>query len=84
MTAPSGTTTGGGGVGFLLVGPALTVGFYAISRDLESGLPPTRAAARSAWRRNPAPRMSLGLIGKPFVVRFQRLGERDQRRALLS
>jgi uncharacterized membrane protein len=59
-------------VGFLLVGPALTVGFYAISRDLESSLPPTLSAARSAWRRNPAPLMSLGLMQVLFLVIWMR------------
>ena len=36
--------------GFLLVGPALTVGFYTISRDLEADRKPTLGRALTAWR----------------------------------
>ncbi len=35
--------------GFLFVGPALTVGFYAISRDLEAGRRPS-LRQRADWR----------------------------------
>jgi uncharacterized membrane protein len=36
--------------GFMLVGPALTVGFQAISRDLERGEKPSFFRALAAWR----------------------------------
>jgi len=36
--------------GFLLLGPALTVGFQAISRDLERGRKPSLIHAFGAWR----------------------------------
>jgi len=36
--------------GFLLLGPALTVGFQAISRDLERGKKPSLIEALGAWR----------------------------------
>ena len=58
--------------GFMLVGPALTVGFYAISRDLETGRQPTSAAAFAAWRANPAPLLSLGLMLVFFLVVWMR------------
>jgi uncharacterized membrane protein len=36
--------------GFMLLGPALTVGFQAISRDLEQGNKPSLMRALNAWR----------------------------------
>lgn len=59
-------------VGFLLVGPVLTVGFYATSRALESGAPPGFAAALGAWRANPGPLLSLGLMQVIFLVVWMR------------
>ncbi|MBB4196935.1 putative membrane protein [Rhodoblastus sphagnicola] len=47
--------------GFMLVGPALTVGFQAISRDLEQGKTPSLRQALGAWRED-APAV-LGLAG---------------------
>lgn len=59
-------------VGFMLVGPALTVGFYAISRDLEAGRRPSLAAALAAWRANPGPLLGLGLMQVLFLVVWMR------------
>jgi uncharacterized membrane protein len=58
--------------GFLLVGPALTVGFYAISRDLEEGRDPSLASAFGAWRRNPAPLFAGGLALLVFLMIWMR------------
>lgn len=59
--------------GFLLVGPALTVGFHAISRDLERGTRPTLGRALSAWRTNPAPLLGTGLALVLFMIVWARL-----------
>ncbi|MFO1154861.1 MAG: DUF2189 domain-containing protein [Rhodospirillales bacterium] len=59
--------------GFLLVGPALTVGFYAISRDLEAGQRPSLRRALLAWRANPGPLLGLGLGLVLFLIVWIRL-----------
>lgn len=52
--------------GFLLLGPALTVGFHAISRDLEQGREPSLLRALEAWRTD-APAV-LGLAALLLAV----------------
>jgi len=59
--------------GFLLVGPALTVGFHAISRDLEKGERPTLWRALSSWRLNPGPLLGTGLALVLFTIVWARL-----------
>lgn len=59
--------------GFLLVGPALTVGFYAVSRDIEQDRRPSLARALLAWRANRGPLLGLGLVLLAFLVVWMRL-----------
>lgn len=59
-------------VGFLLVGPALTVGYYALSRDVEEGRTPSLGTALAAWKANPGPLLGLGLALVAFLVLWMR------------
>jgi uncharacterized membrane protein len=59
-------------VGFMLVGPALTVGYYALSRDAEAGRTPTLAGALAAWRGNAGGLLCLGLALVAFLVLWMR------------
>jgi len=59
--------------GFLLVGPALTVGFHAISRDLEHGQKPGLGRALMSWRANSAPLLGTGLALLLFMIVWARL-----------
>lgn len=59
-------------VGFMLVGPALTVGYHAISREVEAGRTPTLPGALLAWRGNPGPLLGLGLALAAFLVLWMR------------
>jgi uncharacterized membrane protein len=59
-------------VGFMLVGPSLTMGYYAASRDVEQGTRPSLGRALGAWRANPAPILALGLALVAFLVLWMR------------
>jgi len=59
--------------GFLLVGPSLTVGLYAISRDLAEGRTPALGSALAAWRANPIPLLAFGLGQVLFLIIWMRL-----------
>jgi len=59
--------------GFLLVGPALTVGFHAISRDLERGERPSLPRALNSWRANPTALLGTGLALVLFMIVWARL-----------
>lgn len=48
--------------GFLLVGPILATGLYALSRDLEQSRHPGMREVITAWRRGTRPLIWLGLI----------------------
>ncbi len=56
------------GVAFMLAGPAFTVGFYAISRDLEADRDPTFGSACWAWLSNPGPLFACGLTVLMFLL----------------
>ncbi|MBB4266279.1 DUF2189 domain-containing protein [Roseospira visakhapatnamensis] len=47
--------------GFLLVAPALALGFHDISRRLEAGERPTLGTTLLAWRVNPVPLIGFGV-----------------------
>jgi uncharacterized membrane protein len=59
--------------GFMLVGPLLTVGLYAISRDLESNQKPKLSRALMAWRSNPVHLLGMGLGLVLFLIIWIRL-----------
>jgi uncharacterized membrane protein len=54
--------------GFLLVAPALAMGFYDISRRLERGGRPTIWLALTAWRANPVHMLSFGIALMFFMM----------------
>jgi len=61
--------------GFMLVGPVLTVGFQAISRDLEQNKHPSFATALFAWRRNAGSIIYAALAFMFLFLVFIRLSE---------
>jgi uncharacterized membrane protein len=54
--------------GFMLIGPALTLGFQAISRDLERNEQPSFVRALLAWRANPASIFNFGMAFTCFFL----------------
>lgn len=58
---------------FLFIGPALTVGFYAISRTLEQGGRPTLFAAVCSWCRQGWTLAAFGLALVIFLLIWMRL-----------
>jgi uncharacterized membrane protein len=61
--------------GFMLLGPALTLGFQAISRDLERHERPSLAGALLAWRDNAGPIFYTGLAFMFLFLVWFRLAE---------
>jgi uncharacterized membrane protein len=61
--------------GFMLLGPALTLGFQAISRDLEQGEQPSFTSALLAWRANAGPIFYAGLAFMFLFLLWLRLTE---------
>jgi len=61
--------------GFMLLGPALTLGFQAISRDLERHGRPSLAGALLAWRANAGPIFYAGLAFMFLFLVWFRLAE---------
>jgi uncharacterized membrane protein len=61
--------------GFMILGPALTLGFQAISRDLEQGERPSFAGALLAWRANAGPIFYAGLAFMFLFLLWLRLTE---------
>ena len=55
-------------IGFMLLGPALTLGFQAISRDLERNEHPSFSRALLAWRANPASIFNFGMAFACFFL----------------
>jgi len=61
--------------GFMLLGPALTLGFQAISRDLERHERPSFRVAVLAWRANAGPIFYAGLAFMFLFLLWLRLAE---------
>jgi uncharacterized membrane protein len=61
--------------GFMLVGPAATLGFYAISRALERRETPSFAVAVTAFRANHGPLLYVGLALLCLLLLWLRLAQ---------
>jgi uncharacterized membrane protein len=58
--------------GFFLIGPALTIGFHSISRDLQNDRRPTFFRAIAAWRVNSIYLIVMGLALVLFLIIWAR------------
>lgn len=61
--------------GFMLLGPAATLGFYQIGKDLEQGRRPSLWRALTACRANPGPMLYVGLALLSMFLLWLRLSQ---------
>jgi uncharacterized membrane protein len=61
--------------GFMLLGPAATLGLYAISRDRQSGRKPSFMVALRAYRANPGPMLYVGFALLAMFMVWLRLAQ---------